>query len=176
MVPIFLLLGTLFQDSFAGSSNATQVHSLFDSLFKECEEGIKNVSDYVACPKAMKYVFKNYSPQAVLNFLKENEILGVYFEPTLSTEKDGVGEIMKSLRSHLSSLNSVDGIEGKQAKKSFTLSISKIDQALHKAVRNKIVYLDPNTYWAPSVNAKSLVILNEQKKSVTIILHGDTDG
>lgn len=40
----------------------------------------------------------------------------------------------------------------------------------------QIVYGDSDAYWAPSVNAAVVVLVNPQTKVVIEILHGDTDG
>lgn len=58
-------------------------------------------------------------------------------------------------------------------------------EALHAAMKktfhllkssNVQVYADYETYWAPSVNAMALVLIDQESETVTVIMHGDIDG
>lgn len=40
----------------------------------------------------------------------------------------------------------------------------------------QLVFLDDNYYWAPSVNASAVILINPRTGLVIEILHGDTDG
>ncbi|MGE0633144.1 MAG: hypothetical protein AB7O96_12085 [Pseudobdellovibrionaceae bacterium] len=127
-------------------------------------------SDQFVAPKIEQYKMQG-SVEETLRVLNEDHGFALNEE----TGEDGG----RTLYSHL-------GVQADQAlETSPDLDQNIVKTTLHAAMKrtfaflkneNVEIYADYDTYWAPSVNAMALVIIDDESGIVTVILHGDIDG
>lgn len=138
--------------------------------------GLAN-NDYLACPIIKTYQLKKFNTDTVLWFLTEKN----GYEPVQSKGIEARNVIRDSLSGQINAVLECGedcGIDSPEAlAQAARDTIRAIGKFLAIADRNKFtIYVDENTYWAPSVNARAVFVLNPIRKTVTIIMHGDTDG
>jgi hypothetical protein len=64
-----------------------------------------------------------------------------------------------------------------EARAGFSRTRAALQACIRSAERGGAeVRIDADTYWAPSVNARAIILSSRERGTVTVILHGDTDG
>ncbi|MGE0615889.1 MAG: hypothetical protein AB7P04_09625 [Bacteriovoracia bacterium] len=141
---------------------------------ERCVEGVEAgmATDVVACPVVKRYEVKNL--KRALKVLLADE---------------GVSDAVL-LPSHFALAKLIDSINAQQAQveESCEGHMEPAREALvnvKKELRQLVslnaraggyALFEADTYWAPSVNARALVLVNPKDLTVTIVMHGDTDG
>jgi hypothetical protein len=155
-------------------------NSKLDRFVTDCKKVESDLFDYYACPKVERFSYATRKDLKSLTAFLEKK--GIHGKSVTSGE--GFEVIEMSIQSNISVVSEYrPGFETEDLE-TFDAAFSKYEnimttflQAVSKATKNSdTILVDKDTYWAPSVNAKALVLVNHKKQSVTIIWHGDTDG
>ncbi len=87
---------------------------------------------------------------------------------------------MRSIQSHAEYLkNNISPLATSEeigSSKKFQKFATSFHKKLKKTIKNKMVYLDSATYWAPSVEASALILIDLKAQTIELIYHGATDG
>lgn len=141
-----------------------------------CEPFESEVSNFAACPKVLTYRLNNLTEEKAKHFL-ETELYLSLFPSSLAegTEEllEGLNLQAAALENHRVELNSKST---QKAFESFQNFVKNFNRKLKTEARSKIIYFDPSTYWAPSVEAKALVLIDLPNNTVEVVLHGLVDG
>jgi len=171
-----LIFGILVLCQGAFATQAKLVPSrLSDLVERVCGRVEGDLNDFAACPKVEKYQFKKVTLEGVQAFLKAEKEL----DAKVTTAAQGLKLIGDSINGQVSLLwdTLLEGEdESAEAAQAYVDGVPKLLAAFTQAAKGKLVLFDPNTYWAPSVNARAIAIVDFKKKTVIVITHGDTDG
>jgi hypothetical protein len=133
-------------------------------------EGATDDNDYTAAPRAERYSLVTApSMNKVMRFMEAE--LGL--EVKEATAAEAAELIGNSMRDQLPGLE--QSVE--ESKEVYLETIAFLEKYLaEQQAKGGKIFMDADTYWAPSVNARAVVVVNPSMTTVTVILHGDTDG
>ncbi|NBX67540.1 MAG: hypothetical protein EBR01_01100 [Proteobacteria bacterium] len=173
----FVLLGLLVSSlgSLHGSINPSS-HSLKSFVATYCEPLERNMGEYAVCPKVEVYEFNNLSEGQALAFVETHFGLSL-----LAMDQEvGVTKILVGLENQSRSIRNVaiqlGCAQTKSTAKKFHHFVRRFARKLRQDVLGKVLYWDPATEWAPSVEAIALVVIDLKHSTIEIVYHGLTDG
>ena len=175
---IILLLSVSSAISFGATFH--KVPSSLEKFTRACRKVEESLFDFYACPKIERFQYKAAADLKKLpDFLKSKGL-----EPVASNAEAAVKVIEESISSPIGAVSEIrPGLETEdleifdKAFSKYRTVTSEFLVAITAAAKNADeVFVDDDTYWAPSVNARAMVLVNKEKKGVTIVWHGDTDG
>lgn len=169
-----LILGLLVSQGLFAAPAKLVPTSLAKLVEKECTYVEGDLNDFAACPTVEKYQFKKITVEGVQAFLAAEKQIDVKVTTTTAALKvigDSIGKQVSLLWDTL--LEGED--DSAKAAQVYVDSVPKMMAAFKRAATGKVV-LAGDGYWAPSVNARAMAIVDFEKKTVIVILHGDTDG
>ena len=184
------ILSTFTSIQAAEKLRQVKPNPLVMKLVLDCRTAInvvdKTVPETIACPTVQKYTYQNSVNLSVLLSMVESQ-LG--FTLKASSPKNATLLVLDSFMSQANAVNETLSEGSGEYSKS---SLEKTKAALNSAIfQTKLMgkmmvdagsasvartFVDPSTYWAPSVNAVAAIIVNPVKKTVYVIMHGDLDG
>ncbi len=152
------------------------VLTICDEAIGILSEADESASEVIACPKVEQYSYKKTT--RVSKVLKElNESYSLKSTDAVAAAEN-INDKLDDLYNIIKDFWIDDDSIAKEASKTFT----KFSNKLIAVIRSKgetagaASYIDPDTYWAPSVNAKATVIINSKSRKVYVFLAGDADG
>ncbi len=132
--------------------------------------------DAFACP-----AFKAYQVKGEIDLTRTREVQKLFAG---NGDDGGVEYMLRNYRASEAAklitqrlADQVENLKGLNPRSSYSQARS-VHLALERYVAGwqQLIYGDDDTYWAPSVNASALLLVNPKTKVVIEILHGDTDG
>jgi putative cell wall-binding protein len=155
----------------------------------KCKSAVRiieaEIPDTVACPKVLKYSFKEATSAAELSKIVEAELK--YNLQAKVSDWDKIISESFELQTGFAAetLSEGSGQYADKVEKKIRKAISDADSAIAVLSKNLVlkgtalgskVYVDTETTWGSKINAKAIIILNAPRKTVEVYLHGDLDG
>lgn len=174
MMTMFVAVGAIADDA------KPEAKTALEKLVAECKELSKDFDDEAACPEVVTIKIKELTVEKAKEYLeKDLEKLKVEglalanWEKVSSPKPDKAAvHIGNSMLSQVETLKKAKKPE--LAKKFETLAKLFTGTLMNEAKQGRVFTAD--TYWAQSVNARGWAVANLKDDSLTILLHGDTDG
>jgi len=171
-----IILGILIVGQGAFATPAKLIPTSLATLVeKVCGSVEGDLNDLAACPTVEKYQFKKLTLPGVQAFFKAEK----YHSFKVTSETIGLQVIKDSLHQQVNVLwdTLLEGEdESAQAAQAYVDGVPRMIAAFTRAAKGKQILVDPSTYWAPSVNARAIAIVDYSNNTVIVITHGDTDG
>lgn len=149
---------------------------LRDFVAVHCVPLERDISEFAVCPKVEFYRFKDLNLGEAQKFLEKE--LGL--SATAISKKEGTQAIIESLRSHYYAIKAhesdLETQSARQSGKKFEKFVELFEKKLKSHLKNKAIYFDFSTYWAPSVEAKALISIDLKNASIEVVYHGLNDG
>jgi hypothetical protein len=167
---LLLLIGSQAE---AASLKTTTLPESLQKLDRECAS--IDGGDAYACP-----IYRAYKVQGNADLTRASEVIRLFaampdgseYSLRSDTAKKAAALITSRLAQQTEDLKNLDAAPG-----SYT-SARKVLSGLSNYVAGwkQQVFSDDDTYWAPSVNSATVILVNPKDKIILEIQHGDTDG
>ena len=179
----FALIG-LMHTGFAFAGYEIGLPAKLDQALIDCGDAMRT-SDTVACPSVKMYALPRISKKLIDQADDEGVLQDLYENGKRTSARAAFHLLENSIQQQVPSLEeNTDGIdenlhEMRNSRQKLTLAVTLqiLKKTLSQASRDghEIRSL-ADTYWAPSVNARGVLIIDRKRSVLTVILHGDTDG
>lgn len=173
---LFFSGGIVLSSMAVSATHLNSKLSLESFVASDCEPVQAYINDWAVCPKVVSYQFPELTLQKAKFFL-ETEL---HLSLQSVSRSEGIREIIESLNTHAEALKAHSAdlqiLAEQEAAKRFQVFARLFSRKLNRSSRGKLVYIDFSTEWAPSVEAKALVLIDLKNDRLEVVYHGLNDG
>lgn len=176
MKTLSLALVGLMHATLAQAEYEIGLPAQLDRALKDCQAELRLLEE-IACPTVQMYALPRISQRHIDKIEDSGVIADLYQSGERASAASAQNMLIDSVESQITGAEENDSAATPRQEQALRNALKQIRTTLEKAsARGHEIRTHADTYWAPSVNARGVLIIDRKRSVLTVILHGDTDG